>query len=57
MLRSAHHRRVVDPEIAGTRAEEGISLLRESCLAIPAVDKDWPFLDGWEDRKLALMRL
>jgi hypothetical protein len=57
MLRRAHHHRVVDPEIADTMAEQGISLLRKSCLAIPAADKDWSFLDGWEDRKLALMRL
>jgi hypothetical protein len=56
-LRAAHRHRVVNPEEADQMAELGLEKLSQSAAHIPTPDLDWCFLDNWNERAEALMRV
>lgn len=56
-LRAAHRHRVVNPEEADQMAELGLQKLSQSAAHIPTPDLDWSFLDNWNERAEALMRV
>jgi hypothetical protein len=56
-LLAANRLRLVDPHEADRQAEFGLEQLNQSVLSIPTPDLDWSFLDNWDQRAEALMRV
>ncbi len=56
-LHAAHRYRLINPHEADELAQIGLRHLTQSVLSIPTPGLDWTFLDNWDQRAEALMRV